>query len=216
MLNGIDNIEGLTPEQIEAINKLAEPVVNKKDELLEKLTKTKQQINDDVSAAEKLKALEASLERKELESKQNYQDALTLQESEFSAKLEKLTNSESEKDNLIHKLLVENGLNAELVALNVNKDLLPMIQQGLSAMASVSEGQAMIGDKSLSEYCKEWAETPAGKAACLAQSNSGTGSNGGSNYAESKKMADMTGDERIALFRENPAEFNRLKAEMQA
>ena len=212
MLNGIDGIEGLTPEQIEAINNLATPLISKKDELLEKLNKTKQSLTDEESAGEKLKALEAKLEREQLESKQNYTDALDLQKQEYDASISKLTNSEGEKDLLIHKLLVENGLTAELMALNVNKDLLPMIQQGLSVQAKVADGQAMIGDKTLSEYCKEWSETPAGKASCLAPDNSGTGSEGSRiNGDSSKKWSDYNSSELSQIHRTNPDEYSRLK-----
>ena len=211
MLNGVTDIEGLTPEQIEAVNGLASGLVNKNQELLDKLNANKKQANDEESAAEKLKALEAKLEREQLESKQNYQDALKLKEQEYTSTLDKLNNSVSEKDQLIHKLLVENGLQAELSALNVNKDLLPMIQSGLSALATVNDGQAMIGDKSLSEYLKEWAETPAGKASILMPQNNGTGANGGTHNVDSnKKFSDYTGAELSAIRQSKPEEYQRL------
>ena len=216
MLNGLDKIEGLTPEQLEAINKLAGGLISKKTELEEKLSKTKTVANENQSAVEKLAALEANLEREQLESKENYQGALSLKEKEFNAQLEKLTIGLGEKESLIHKLLVDNGLAAELVALGVNKDLMPLIQQGFSAKATIVDGQAMIDDKSLSDYMKEWAETPQGKASRTAPANNGGDGNGGGGLPQAKQMKDMNGAERTALLNSNPEEFNRLKAEMLA
>jgi len=214
MLNGLDTIEGLTAEQIEAVNALATGLINKKEQLEEKLTKVKGSVNKHEGASEELRVLKASMERTKLEEKESYQGALTLQEQEYKASLEKLTNGSNEKDQLIHKLLVDNGLSAELVKLNVNKDLMPLIQQGFSAQATITEGKAMIGEQSLSDFMKEWGETPQGKASRIAQNNSGGDGQGGGNLPTGKKMTEMTGAERTALFQQDPVEFNRLKAEM--
>lgn len=216
MLNGIDDIEGLTPEQIEKINGLANPLINKRDELLEKLNKNKLGNDENSAELERLRVLEQSVERSKLEEKENYQGALTLKEEEYQKSLEKLTNSSEDDKALIRKLLVENGLTAELVALKVNPDLMGLIQQGLSAAATVVDGKAMVGEQSLSDYMKEWAETPQGKASRLADANSGGDALGGGGNPADKKMSEMSGQERTALFHSNPDEFNRLKAEMQA
>lgn len=216
MLNGIENVEGLTPEQIEAVNELAGGLVGKKTELEQKLIKTKAAVGEHQGAAEELRVLKASMERTKLEEKESYQGALSLQEQEYKASLDKVNNSMSEKDQLIHKLVVENGLTSELVSLNVDPDLMGLIQQGLSSQATVVDGKAMIGEQSLSDYMKEWSETPQGKASRRAAANTGGDALGGSVSSENKKMSDMTGAERTALFQSNPTEFNRLKAEMQA
>jgi len=90
---------------------------------------------------------------------------------------------------------------------------MPLIQQALSAQAKIVDGQAMIGEKSLSEFMKEWAESPQGKASRVAASNQGGNGSGGAGRAAPKQMKDMNDSERLALLRENPTEFNRLKAE---
>ena len=213
MLNGIDKIEGLTPDQLVAINGLAQGLLDKNTDLLGKVNSGKEKASGTVAELERLRILEQGLEQSKLEEAENYKGALTLKEQQYNADLEKLTNGSNEKDQLIHKLLVENGLSAELVKLNVNPDLMGLIQQGLSAAATVTDGQAMIGEKSLSEYMKEWGDTPQGKASRIAVSNSGGDAIGG-NVPTGKKMADMSGAERTALFQQNPNEFNRLKAEM--
>ena len=214
MLNGLDKIDGLTPEQVDAVNKLAGGLLNKKSELEEKLSKAKGSLSAEESAQEKLSILEANIERDGLLAKENYQGALTLKENEYSVALGKLTTEAEADKSLIHKLLVDNGLTAQLVQYGVSKDLMPLIQQALSSQASIVDGQAMIGEQSLSEFMKDWAETPQGKASRVAASNSGGDGSGGGGLPVGKKMKDLTGAERNALFRENPTEFNRLKAEM--
>lgn len=215
MLNGIDDIEGLTPEQKAALNGLASGMNDKNTDLLGKLNAQKGSLNESAGELERLRILEQGLEQSKLEEASNYKGALELKELEYSKSIEKLTAGSTEKDQLIHKLVVENGLTAELVALKVDPDLMGLIQQGLSSTASVVDGKAMIGEQSLSDYMKEWAETPQGKASRRAAANSGGDGLGGGGNPEGKKMADMSGQERTALFQSNPAEFNRLKAEMQ-
>jgi hypothetical protein len=211
MLNGIDKIEGLTPEQIEAINGLGKGLVDKNADLLTKLAAGKEAGTASEAELERLRLLESNLEQAKLEEKENYQGALTLKEQEYSKALEKL-NSQGESDrSLIHKLLVENGLSAELIKLNVSPDLLPMVQAALSAQATVSEGKAMIGEQSLSDFCKEWSETPAGKAACMARNNSGGDASGGSGGAVGKKWSDFNAAQLSQLLREDPQAYDQLK-----
>lgn len=214
MLKDLDTIEGLTEDQIDKINGLTKGLIDKKVDLEQKLRNSKTSASENESAQEKLTMLEAGIERERLESKENYQGALTLKEKEYQTNLEKITNDSSGKDTLIHKLLVDNGLSAELMKYDVNKDLMGRIQKGLSSEATIVDGKAMFGDQSLSDYIKEWSETPEGKASRTAPANSGGDGLGGTGKGEAKKMTDMNGAERTALFRENPQEFNRLKSEM--
>lgn len=213
MLDGINDLD-LTDEQKAAVNKLTDGLVNKNTDLLGKISAGKEKATGANAELERLRILEQGLEQSKLEEAENYKGALTLKEQQYNADLEKLTSGSNEKDQLIHKLLVENGLTAELVKLNVNPDLMGLIQQGLSATATVTDGKAMIGEKSLSEYMQEWGETPQGKASRVAAQNSGGDGVGGSSSIQGKKMADLSGPERTALFQQNPTEFNRLKAEM--
>tara|TARA_R110002073_G_scaffold171278_1_gene328288 strand:+ start:688 stop:1347 length:660 start_codon:yes stop_codon:yes gene_type:complete len=216
MLNGLDKIDGLTPEQIEAVNGLAGGLINKKTELEEKLSKAKGSLSAEESAQEKLSILEANIERDGLLAKENYQGALSLKEQEYNAVLEKLTTGSGEKDALIHKLLVGNGVTEEFLRYNVNPHLIGDLSHRFLSAAVVTDGKAMIGDQSLSEAIKDWTETPAGKASRVAVNNLGGDGVGGAGSSTPKQMKDMNGQERTALFQSNPVEFNRLKAEMQA
>lgn len=205
MLNGIEKIEGLTPEQIESINGLAGGIIDKNKELLDKLSNSKQKASDNESAAERLRALEASLEKKGAEDKENYQKALELQQSEYSRELDQLRESLAQTETVNRKLLVDNAITSELSKLNVHPDLMASIANNISNQAQVTEGQAVVGDTSLSEYMKSWAESPEGKASILAPNNSGVGSNGASNGTGnvdlSKPYNEMSLTEQIAYLK---------------
>ena len=214
MLKDLDTIEGLTEDQIAGINGLTKGLIDKKVDLEQKLRNSKTSASENESAQEKLQVLEAGIERERLESKENYQGALTLKEKEYQTNLDKMTNDNAGKDTLIHSLLVDQGLSTELMKYDVNKDLMGRIQKGLSSEATIVDGKAMFGEQSLSDYIKEWAETPEGKASRTAPANSGGDGQGGAGSGGGKKMVEMNGAERTALFKSNPEEFNRLKSEM--
>ena len=212
MLNGLDTIEGLTPEQIEAVNALAKGLSDKNIDLLGKVSTGKEKLTGHESELERLRILEQGLEQTKLEDKENYNGALDLVKQDHQKAIDKLTTGTDEDKNLIRKLLVENGLTAELVKLNVNPDLMELIQQGLSATATVTDGKAMIGDKSLSDYMTEWGDTAQGKASRLAQNNSGGDGHGGSNnHDANKKFSDYTAAELVQIKNTEPAEYLRLK-----
>jgi hypothetical protein len=207
MLNGIEEIEGLTPEQIEAINQKAEGILSKNNELLDKLSKTKQGQEASTSELEALRQFKENAEIKMAEDSQNWEESRRLIEEKYQRELES-TKSEAEKNaEMVRKLVVDNSVTSELVKLQVNPDLLDMVAQQISTQAQVVDGKAMINDKSLSEYLQEWKDTPQGKAARLAAENSGIGSNGGSsNPAKidlNKPYSQMTLAEQV--------EFNKRK-----
>ena len=215
MLNGLDKIDLSAPDAIDQINALAGGLINKKTELEEKLTKAKFSLSAEESAQEKLSLLEASIEKDRLVAKENYNGALDLAKQESQGTIDKLTESSKGDKELIHELLVGNGITSEFVRLGVNKEQMEDLSFKFLTQAVVIDGKAMIGDKSLSEAIQVWAETPAGKASRVAASNQGGDGNGGGGLPVSKSMKEMTGVERTALFQSNPTEFNRLKAEMR-
>jgi len=214
MLNGLEKIDLSAPDAIDQINALAGGLINKKTELEEKLSKAKVSLSAEESAQEKLTVLEASIEKDRLIAKENYNGALDLAKQESQGIIDKLNESSRGDKELIHELLVGNGITSEFVKLGVNKDQMKDLSFRFLAQASVVDGKAMIGDKSLSEAIQEWAETPSGKASRVAASNQGGDGLGGGGLPVGKPMKDMSGAERTALFHSNPTEFNRLKAEM--
>ena len=216
MLNGLEKIDLSAPDAIDQINALAGGLINKKTELEEKLSKAKVSLSAEESAQEKLTRLEASIEKDRLIQKENYSGALDLAKQESQSIIDKLNESSRGDKELIHELLVGNGIASEFVKLGVNSKQMEDLSFRFLAQASVVDGKAMVGDKSLSEAIQEWAETPSGKASRVAASNQGGDGLGGGGLPQAKTMKEMSGQERNTLFRENPTEFNRLKAEMQS
>ena len=63
MLNGIDKIEGLTAEQLVAINGLAQGLLDKNTDLLGKVNSGKEKASGTVAELERLRILEQGLEQ---------------------------------------------------------------------------------------------------------------------------------------------------------
>ena len=83
------------------------------------------------------------------------------------------------------KLLIDNGLTDELVKNGVAPQFLPAVKAMFAGQAQiVAEGDtrtAKIGDKSVSDFVKEWAASDDGKHFVKAPENSGGGSQGSGN-----------------------------------
>lgn len=83
------------------------------------------------------------------------------------------------------KLLIDNGLTDELVKNGVAPQFLPAVKAMFAGQAQiVAEGDtrtAKIGDKSVSDFVKEWAASDDGKHFVKAPENGGGGSQGSGN-----------------------------------
>lgn len=153
-------------------------LIAKRDELLSEVKRLKkgQEIKP-----EQYEALENELD--------SYKEKLT-----EANKLVKTTQTEFEKvkkmfdaeSSFTSKLLVDNGLQAELVKAGVtNPAHLKAVKSMLSSQVQVKiegdERKAVIGDKTLSDFVSEWSKSDEGKHFVAAPSNSGGGSTGGGN-----------------------------------
>ena len=211
MLNGLDKIEGLTPELQAQINLLAQGLVDKNNDLLGKLSAGKQ---DGVTGAAELEALRVFKQNSDVsaaESAQSYTDAKQLTADAHAAELLKSNGRGDVAEAQLKTLLIDNGLSAALDAVDINKSLKAGAVAMLQAGAIITDGKAMIGDKSLSDAVKEWAETDAGKAFCLAPNNSGGGAEGGNTPAGGKKFSELTLTEKTQLLNTDPEKYNLLK-----
>ena len=185
MLNGLDKIEGLTPEQLEAINGLAGGLISKKSELEEKLSKTKMVANENQSAVEKLAALEALQQQKELEAKQNYDEALALHSDKYTKQINELSEKVGLFEQKERSTLISNSLSEALTDARVNPLHSEYVSSYFKQQAQLIDGKVVIGDKSLSDAIKEWSETDQGKAVRLAPENVGGNSKGSTNVSGS-------------------------------
>ena len=187
MLNGLDKIEGLTPEQMEAINGLAGGLINKKTELEEKLSKTKTMASENQSAVEKLAALEALQEQKELEDKQNYKQALTLTTDKYTKQINDLTEMVGSFQQKERNTTISTSLTEALTEARVNPLHSEYVTSYFKQQAQLIDGQVVIGDKTLSDAIRDWSETDQGKAVRLAPDNARGDSLGTKNVSASGK-----------------------------
>lgn len=203
MLKGFDeDIAGLeVPDEvkqqlIEAANKRASGLVSKNEELLSKLSSTKTQVKESQSAAEKLAAMEALQAQKELEAKQNYDDALNMVKSQSQKQIEDLANKVAEYETKERNMMISKGINDVLAENRVNPLHQEYVASYFKQQAQLVDGKVMIGDKSLSDFASEWAESDQGKAVRLAPENTGGNATGGQNVSGSGK--NMTEAEKRA------------------
>lgn len=212
MLKGIDKVEGLTPEQIETINQLAQPLVEKKDELLGKIAKQGNATDAHASELERLRQFEQATKQQNAESEQNYQKALELAKGEYSRDLEKFKSDLDGANNLVRTLLIDNGLSDALDKVNIN----PSLKHGAIALLKdqleIQDGKAVAGDKELSAFIEEWSQSDMGKAYTLAPNNSGAGASQTSHHGSTKTFSEMSESEKVSLYRDDPDKFRQMAA----
>lgn len=201
-LAGLELPDEVKSQLVEAANKRASGLVTKNEELLGKINKNKDAAGDKDAELEKLRQLAANVEQEREEAKGNYSKALELKEEQYSKQLEALQSQLSQKETALTGLLIDDGLSRALDGVNINPSLKAGAEAMLKSQAVLSEGKAMIGDKSLSDAVKEWADSDIGKNYCLAPNNSGGNANGGSinvntNY-QGKKFSEMSIKEKTA------------------
>lgn len=203
MLKGFDqDIAGLEiPDEvkqqlIEAANKRASGLTAKNEELLGKLTSTKQQAGENQSAAEKLAAMEALQEQKQLEAKQNYQQALDMTTKKSQTQIEELAKKVQGYEEKEKEQVINSEISNQLTELRINPLYQKMATSLFKSQTQLIDGKAMVGEKSLSEAIIEWSDTDEGKASRLAPDNTGGNANGGTQKSGSGN--NMTPSEKRA------------------
>lgn len=201
MLNGIEEIDLTAPDAKEKINALAEGLANKNKELLSKVSSKDENNAATAAELEALRGYKTQAEIQKAKDDEKWQDALELEKNSFQSQLKDIETKNSAYEQQITKLLIDDGLNKALDGVNIDPNLKAGAEAMLRTSATISDGQAMIGDKSLSEAVKEWSQTDAGKAFCLAPNNTGGNATGGSTTAgqNNKPYSEMTLQERAKL-----------------
>lgn len=152
----------------------------KRDELLTEVKNLKAELRktQDINPAD-LQAAEERAEKAEaaLKEAQGQVKALTTERDKAVKALESETG-------FTQKLLIQDGLKSALLANGVkDEDFIDALSTKFAGSASVVvEGdvrKAMIGDKAVGDYVKEWAASDAGKKFVSAPDNSGGGATGG-------------------------------------
>jgi len=114
-------------------------------------------------------------------------------ETKLSKKeIERLTNLTKEKDGALTTYLLDAGLTDSLAKQRVKPELMDAAKALLKTQAQIKaengKYEAVIGDKALGEFIKEWATSDAGKHFVTADNNTGGGATGGNNNSQSKTI----------------------------
>ena len=123
MLNGLEEIDGLTPEQIEAINGKAKGILDKNAELLGKISSNSNDKSASAAELQALKQFKTNAEIKAAEDAKNWDKATKLKQEAWDKEKEDLTKSNFEGKELISKLLIGDGLSKALDSVNINPAL---------------------------------------------------------------------------------------------
>lgn len=185
--------------KVEALESEKESINAKNKELLTEL-KTARNKNKEVDTDAYYKALDEVDNLKAENSKLNQTLGLKTKE------VEKLSTTLNELDTNLKTTKLENTLNDELSKLRVKPTVLSFIKDGLQAKSKFSEdGSILIGDKSISDYLAEWANTDSGKDCIMPSGNSGSGASGGNGSSNLTGKLDGTKSEQEAYIK---AKFN--------
>lgn len=114
----------------------------------------------------------------------NIDDVRTTLEAKHKRELEKLTKERDEAVTGRNKLLIDNQIAADLVALDVSKPFHGMLTRALKAQAEVKGDVAMIDGLPLSDYIKDYLGGDEGKHYVNAPANSGGGATGTTKVVE--------------------------------
>lgn len=158
-----------------AVSEATAGLVAKNQELIGKLKKATKDAQIDPAEHQQLQtdleATQAKLTAAEKNLKQVQTDA---------EKAKKALESES---GFTTKLLIDNGLNDALLKAGVKPEMSKAVKALLAGQVTIKadgdKRDAMIGDKSLSDFVGEWAKTDEGKHFVSAQNNQGGGATGG-------------------------------------
>lgn len=114
--------------------------------------------------------------------------------------IEALTGERDGERKAINGLVVDKGLTEALTAANVAPQFLPAARALLQGRVTIKQDgearTAMVGDKSLGDFVKEWSQGDEGKHYVAAPANGGGGAPGGNNpqgggNAKTMKRADF-------------------------
>jgi multidrug efflux pump subunit AcrA (membrane-fusion protein) len=190
-------IDAMIAKAVETAEAKAEATAAKNKELLGELKKARK--NSEIDPDEYQRALDQVDELQSKLGEATKANKTALQEAE---KYKKLHESES---GFTSKLLVDNGLLAELTAAGVKKELLDgamaLIERHVKIEQDGENRIAKVGDKTLKDYVTEWAGSDTGKNYVAAPANSGGGSQGGGGKA-TQDLSNLSPTARLTAARE--------------
>jgi hypothetical protein len=178
-----DTIKALKEAAEAAVNEATEGLKNKNAELLAKLKKAQKDSTIDPAEHAQLQS--------ELETAQAKLAAAEKNLKQFQTEAEKTKKALESETGFTSKLLIDNGLTDALLKAGVKPEMSKAVKALLAGQVTIkTEGDkrnAVIGDKSLSDFVGEWAKSDEGKHFVSAPNNQGGGANGGGKGNEGAK-----------------------------
>ena len=204
-----DNEEGKKWLQSQ-IDESIEGLQTKNSELIGKNKKLKEERDNYLSENSTLTEKVEELEDMKIKKTDDVKAEVEKVTVKFKKEIEALTGERDAATSRLNKSLIDNGLKDALIAANVDKDHMPLVTAFLKTNnkidISVDEEdnpRAIIGDKPISDFVTEWANSDSGKKYVVAKDNSGGGANnrsgGGATHEELSKMSPT---ERLMAARE--------------
>lgn len=198
-----------------AVTKATEGLATKNRELLTKLANARTKTEIDPATVSALESQVEELTGKLTAAEKAAKDATKAREA-----AEAQFGGESK---FVQKLLVDNGLTAELVKAGVAPAMLPAVKALLAGHVQVKvdgdQRKAVVGDKDLGAFVTEWASGPEGKHFVAAPTNSGGGAPGGKDGGGTVNpwaKASFNLTEQGRIFTENPQLAEQMKASAAA
>jgi DNA repair exonuclease SbcCD ATPase subunit len=175
----------------EAVNEAVAGLKNKNTELIAELKKARKDSSIDPDDYSRLKDENEALSEKLSEANK----LIKTSSSEF----EKLKKAHDSEAGYVSKLIIETGLNDALVKAGVKPELSKAVKALFATQAAIKidgdNRQAVIGDKSITDFVTEWASSDEGKHFVAAPLNQGGGGHGGGGQGNNAKT--MTRDQKI-------------------
>ena len=172
-----------------AVSAATEGLAAKNRELLAEVKKLKKGGEVDPAEVERLES--------RLEALENEKSTLSKQVKELTKTAETASKALETESKFTQKLLIENGLSAELAKAGITnpaflKSAQALLKDSVQIVADGDVRTAKIGDKALSDFVKEWASGDEGKHFVQAPANNGGGATGGNGSGQTGKTMPRT------------------------
>lgn len=158
----------------DAVEEATNGLIKKRDELLAEVKSLRKKAEIDPEDYNRIKE-----ENEQLKDKLTEQEKLVKKSATDLEAAKKAMESES---GFVQKLLIDNGLSEALTKAGVKPELAKAVKAMFAGQAQIKiDGEnrnAVIGDKSLSDYISEWSKSDDGKHFVVAPVNGGGGANG--------------------------------------
>ena len=207
----------------QAVKEATDGLAAKNKELLKDLKTAKETFSKfEGLDVEKLTAASAELEKiksDKLEKDGEYKKMLDKAKEEHALEVKKFKEDKINLEQKYSHTKKSGELAMELVGIKVIPELMDVAITSLADKVSLdAEGKVVAGDKPVSAFIKEWAESPVGKHFIMSGNSGGGGEGGdGSSNANAKffdkKNPAYSLTEQAKLANRNEAEYNALKSQ---